>query len=171
MKPALVIVILAQPKSDSLFSLISQICLSQKWTRMESKQDLIDEYFSISSDGIECSAGLSLLCPINLKQIRLPVKGKDCSHMAYFCFFNFMSLYAENCSVMGIKQNCTGHLKCPMCCNTLYFSSLKISLFLFYLIRDINEHKQQNNLKYDSISLDRDGGYRPILDQDVSTQG
>lgn len=135
--------------------------MSQVSSRESSKTALLKEYFG--QDGLECSTSISTRCPVNLSLMRMPAKGVECTHLAFFCLFNLVMLYATPSADSGLCPAAPGPVKCPICNRRLTFQSIRISRFLYYIIKEVGQHQKSSGVQYDSVYLSQNGNWRASI--------
>eukprot|EP01006_Ploeotia_vitrea_P021574 TRINITY_DN53971_c0_g1_i1.p1 TRINITY_DN53971_c0_g1~~TRINITY_DN53971_c0_g1_i1.p1 ORF type:complete len:508 (-),score=2.59 TRINITY_DN53971_c0_g1_i1:221-1744(-) len=106
------------------------------------------------------SLQLSLTCPLSLKPIVLPARGKHCTHLQTFDLTVFLQLLGKS------PRN---SLKCPLCSLRLRFDGLVVDLYVSEIIQTLNASAIRRGRlnKCTMVELLPDGSWRAPRQQSV----
>ena len=83
----------------------------------------------------------SLICPLSMERIKVPVRGVNCLHLSCFDFWKFIQYQRE-----------FGEWKCPICMKACALSDLMVDPVIESVLSDVPP-------QVDSIDIDKNGEY------------
>ncbi|KAL7712182.1 SP-RING zinc finger domain containing protein [Entamoeba marina] len=91
-----------------------------------------------------------LNCPISFSRIKVPVRGKQCTHQRTFDLYSFLNVSQQS-----------GFYICPLCSSTIQPLQLIIDKDIENILKSVDEG-------VDEVLITADGKFTPIQKQDIS---
>ncbi|CAI5465516.1 unnamed protein product [Closterium sp. Yama58-4] len=134
---------------------IKQLEVTMQERKVRSSEEVVAQMVSNSAaqlreGGVETEAFvLSLKCPLSLTRIKVPVRGKKCSHESTFDLASYLRMN------QGLAKNVKRAWRCPVCYQQLLWSELFLDGFMQKILDEANE-------EVDEVEVFPDGRWRRV---------
>ncbi|CAI5999655.1 unnamed protein product [Closterium sp. NIES-65] len=134
---------------------IKQLEVTMQERKVRASEEVVAQMISNSAaqlreGGVETEAFvLSLKCPLSLTRIKVPVRGKKCSHESTFDLASYLRLN------QGLAKNVKRAWRCPVCYQQLLWSELFLDGFMQKILDETSD-------EVDEVEVFPDGRWRVV---------